>query len=235
MSSPISAQCYWVRKQKFQHPQPVNSTEIGYVQHIDMERLQEIAKGCDTILYSLALPGTFVDTRRPLAHIASVDEAVHSAVRNCYTLATERSFDQDPRFGMSVLAEIAQRALSPAVNDPGTAIDVIGRSVRLLAIWNEPTDRDAVQYPNVRMQSVKLGELFDDILSPIARNSASLVEVHVRLQKAMAALAALPDPRFSIEAARHSRLALLRSTPAMSLDEDKQAIDQAAAEVARYA
>lgn len=215
--------------------EPVNSTEIGYVQHIDMERLQEIAKDCETILYSLALPGTFVDTRRPLARIACEDEAIRSAVRNCYTLETERSFDQDPRFGMSVLAEIAQRALSPAVNDPGTAIDVIGRSVRLLTIWSEPTDRDAVRYPNVRMNSVKLGELFDDVFSPIARDSASLVEVHVRLQKALAALAALPDPRFRIEAARHSRLALLRSIPAMSLDEDKQAIDQAAAEVARYA
>jgi hypothetical protein len=45
-----------------------------------------------------------------------------------------RSFDQDPRFGAVVLTEIASRALSPGMNDPGTAIDVIGRAVRLLAI-----------------------------------------------------------------------------------------------------
>ena len=46
-----------------------------------------------------------------------------------------READLRPRpvFGLCVLAENASRALSPAVNDPGTAIDVIGRGVRLLA------------------------------------------------------------------------------------------------------
>ena len=60
------------------------------------------------------------------------DEDVHKAVAEAFTIGAERTFDQDPRFGLCVLAEIASRALSPAVNDPGTAIDVIGRAVRLL-------------------------------------------------------------------------------------------------------
>ena len=33
------------------------------------------------------------------------------------------------------MSEIASKALSPAVNDPGTAINVIGRLVRLLSTW----------------------------------------------------------------------------------------------------
>ena len=39
-----------------------------------------------------------------------------------------------------VLAEIASRALSPAVNDPGTAIDVLGRLVRVLSRWELPAE-----------------------------------------------------------------------------------------------
>jgi uncharacterized membrane protein len=51
------------------------------------------------------------------------------------SLSRMRSFAQDPRFCLSVMAEIACRALSPAVNDPGTAIDVIGRGVRILSAY----------------------------------------------------------------------------------------------------
>ena len=46
-----------------------------------------------------------------------------------------------------VLSEIATRALSAAVNDPGTAIGVIGRLTRLLNTWaqasRKPSDADA--------------------------------------------------------------------------------------------
>lgn len=210
---------------------PVRTSTIGYVQHIDMDGLQQIAETLDVVLYSMALPGTFVDGRRPLARIASADDRVHRTIVDCYTIAQERSFDQDPRYGMCVLSEIAQRALSPALNDPGTAIDVIGRSVRLLAILNQPEERKAVQYPNVLVESVKLAELFDDIYTPIARDGAAIREVHVRLQKALAALAAFEDPRFRIEAMRHSRLALQRAEIGLAFEEDKRAVRDAASHV----
>jgi uncharacterized membrane protein len=45
---------------------PVASPFIGYVQHIDMAGLQQIAEANGVVVYSLALPGTFVDGRRPL-------------------------------------------------------------------------------------------------------------------------------------------------------------------------
>jgi uncharacterized membrane protein len=46
-----------------------------------------------------------------------------------------RYFDEDPRFGLITLSEIASRALSPAVNDPGTAIQIISSYVRLFSLW----------------------------------------------------------------------------------------------------
>lgn len=210
---------------------PVASPFIGYVQHIDMAGLQQVAEANGVVVYSLALPGSFVDGRRPLARIASGDAEVNAAVVAAYSLARERSFDQDPRFGLSVLAEIAQRALSPALNDPGTAIDVIGRSVRLLAIWDEAEEREPVRFPNVHVAPVKLSELFDDVYSPIARDGAAVAEVQVRLQKAFAAASAFADPRFRLEAARHSRMALFRAENALTLAEDLEAVRAAAREV----
>jgi uncharacterized membrane protein len=44
------------------------------------------------------------------------------------------------RFGLITLSEIASRALSPAVNDPGTAIQIISSHVRLFSLWAETGD-----------------------------------------------------------------------------------------------
>ena len=41
------------------------------------------------------------------------------AIAATFVIGGSRVFDQDPRFGLLVLSEIASRALSPAVNDPG--------------------------------------------------------------------------------------------------------------------
>jgi uncharacterized membrane protein len=38
----------------------------------------------------------------------------------CAAIGPERNIELDPAYGLIVLAEIAERALSPSVNDPGT-------------------------------------------------------------------------------------------------------------------
>src|SRR5690606_9376275 len=114
-------------------------------------------------------------------------------VRDAFTIGAERDFEQDPRFGLCVLAEIASRALSPAVNDAGTAIDVIGRGVRLLTIWAQESGKtDAEENPpcpRVRTPAFSASDMFEDIFAPIARDGADNPQVLVRLQKALGALA----------------------------------------------
>ena len=46
----------------------------------------------------------------------------------------ERTFDQDPLFAFRLLADIAMRALSPAVNDPATAVQVLDTTESLLQV-----------------------------------------------------------------------------------------------------
>lgn len=52
-------------------------------------------------------------------------EAAGSAVRSSIRLAPQRSIATDPSFGVRQLVDIALRALSPGVNDPTTAVDVL--------------------------------------------------------------------------------------------------------------
>jgi uncharacterized membrane protein len=207
---------------------PVFPEYIGYIQHIDMQTLADTAAKASVNLYVRALPGTFVDRGRPLAMIGGGDEDVMDAVRIAFVIGKERSFDQDPRFGLSVLAEIASRALSPALNDTGTAIDVLGRGMRVLWIQAERKQPEETRYPDVFVPALQPADLFDDLFGPIARDGAAVVEVQIRLQKTLQALARASDPRFAAEARRHARLALKRALPALTLEEDRQRLEAAA-------
>lgn len=80
------------------------------------------------------LPGEFVTTERPVgfATEAGFDKEILCAI----SIDPMRSFEADPSYGFFVLAEIASRALSPAVNDHGTAIKIITSITRLLLLWH---------------------------------------------------------------------------------------------------
>ena len=215
---------------------PIYSPEIGYVQHVDTGQLSDIAEQGKGRIFVALLPGQFSVPVSPIAWAEAIDnEDYEKAIRDCFSIGDTRSFDQDPRFGASVLSEIASRALSPAVNDPGTAIDVIGRAIRVLAIWSEPTDPAAegeLLYPNVFVPGVRLEDLFDDLFTPIARDGAPVVEVAIRLQKALRDLARFdPEGRYADNARRHSRLALERAEQALPIDDDKQRVRNVAAEI----
>jgi uncharacterized membrane protein len=200
---------------------PIFSSRIGYVQHVDMGALSKIAHDSEGRIYVCDLPGSFVDPTQSIAFAEGAsEENQEERIRACFSIEDVRSYDQDPRFGASVLAEIASRALSPGINDPGTAIDVIGRAVRILAIWTEPGGSD-VEYPDVFVPGIAVADLFDDLFTPIARDGASVIEVGVRLQKALHALVRLGGEGFAENAVRHSLQALERAEAALSVEDDK--------------
>ncbi|MHB9842003.1 DUF2254 domain-containing protein [Paraburkholderia terrae] len=221
---------------------PVNardiySSKIGYVQHIDIQALGKLTTGEeDRAIYVHVLPGSFVDRRTRLASLVGQETASDDDVRTAFSIDARRSFEQDPRFGLSVLAEIASRALSPAVNDPGTAIDVIGRGVRIFSLWAQPHDPESeakTGYNRVFVRGLNADDMFDDFFGPIARDSAPLVEVGMRLQKALAALAMSGGPDFLRAAQRHAALALRRAELILHLEDDKSVLRNLASKVGR--
>lgn len=212
--------------------EPLFPEAFGYVQHIDMPALEACAEKAGGSVYVLTLPGAFVDPGRPLAHLDGITEDEQKdAVREAFTIGDERSFDQDPRFGICVLAEIASRALSPGINDPGTAIDVIGTGVQTLARWADQGEPAEPRYPNVLVPALSVDDLFDDFFTPIARDGTALVEVQRRLQKALLILARADPGLFGDAARRHAGLALARAEKALVLDAEKKLVRQAAAEL----
>ena len=193
---------------------------IGYLQHVDVGALQSAAEAADVRLQVLTLPGAYIHPKRDVLWISrELDDESLKPFRLAFTVGLRRSFEQDPRFGLAVLSEIASRALSPAVNDPGTALDVLGRSIRLFYAYSQQDESDVV-YPLVSVPALKVRDLFEDFFVPIARDGAGIVEVHIRLQKTLQILRDM-STQFGEEAGLQSRQALLRAEAALKIEDDK--------------
>lgn len=221
----------WFGGHKLTVPPPVTAhavqaVSIGYVQHVDVDALSEIADELEARVWLRAQPGTFVHPAADLLHIepfptdAELATAIEERLRSAYTVAPDRNFDQDPRFGILALAEIASRALSPAVNDPGTGIDILGRLVRVLSTWEERPQTELV-HPRIWVPPIRAEDLITDAFHAIARDGAGIVEVQIRLQKSLAAIAELSPEIFAIPALEQARAALAAATVALPLAEDR--------------
>lgn len=207
--------------------QAVFADKVGYVQQVDVAVLQACAEQGEGRIVVAALPGTLAAPGRALAYVSCQPGEQPGIdceqVMQSFVIGGDRKFHDDPRFGLVVLSEIAGRALSPAVNDPGTAIDIIGTLVRLFVLWNESDakeDGQAPKYDRVEVPKIAATDLFDDAFTAIARDGAGTVEVAVRLQKALRSLALVGDAEMKAAAKHHGRLALARAEKALALPED---------------
>lgn len=218
---------------RWQEPPPgafaVTARLTGHVQHIDLALLQETAEAEGFRLWLLARPGAFLHPATPLLLCdalpgdAAARAALEMRLRAGFDVDHGRSYEQDPRFGLIALAEIAQRALSPAVNDPGTAMDILGRLTRVLAEWR-PVELPEVVQDRIFLRPAAPGKLIDDAFGAIARDGAGMVEVAVRLQEALAALALIAPRDFGAAAVRQADRAARMAAAALPLPEDRERV-----------
>ena len=129
-----------------------------------------------------------------------------------------------------MLSEIASRALSPAINDPGTAIDVLTRGARLLALWETRSEAE-VNFANIYLPPLDVGDMFEDFFRPIARDGAAIVEVQIWLQKILLGLTRDDATTFGKAALRQSADALARAEAKLTLESEKQQIRALAAKI----
>lgn len=185
----------------------IAAPEIGYVTHIDLPALRKIAQREECTIHVLAMPGSFVTPAAMLAWQEGGGAPCAGEIAGAFAIDHDRQFDQDPRFGLVVLSEIASRALSPAINDPGTAISVLGAGVRVLdAILRNSREREEDDRC-VRLPGLALPDLLDDLFEPIARDGGGMLEVQIKLQRSLAQLGALSPEAARILRRRAARLA----------------------------
>lgn len=206
---------------------PVFSTKIGYVQHINMEKLQELAVENEAVIVIHCRHGKYCSADLPLAYYQSLNEGLGTkdkeVIRNAFTIDTYRSFLDDPRFGLITLSEIASRALSPSINDPGTAIAIIGSHVRLFTLMLKDTtvqENRKVMYDRVQVPELQVSDMFEDAFRPIARDGAGNIEVMLRLQKGLVSIANVSSKSTKDLAVEQAKQAFERAEIAMKYPRD---------------
>lgn len=190
----------------------------GYVQNIDARRLQALAEEDDRQIELLVRPGAFKMRDEPLARMTGdrPDDARLAVYRTAFILDADRTFEQDPRYGLIVLGEIAAKALSPGINDAGTAIQVIGAGARLLDDWAltcEAAEGDSGACDRLFVPTVSARDMVEDLYAPIIRYGSGDASVAVRMQKTLAVLAGRNGAlgQAARQTARWGRDAALRS------------------------
>lgn len=211
-----------------------HAEKSGCLQHVDMAALQGLASQCKVRITLTVLPGAMVVPSRPLGYVlpdaGQGDYLDLQRLQKAFVIGAERQFDDDPRFGLVVLAEIACRALSPGINDPGTAIAILGAQHRLLVQWAQPAEPDAPEYDRVAVPALSTGDLFDDAFPAIARDGARMVEVAERLQRVLGDLGRVDETQMCSGAKRHAALAMARAERALDFPPDLEQLRRRHAE-----
>lgn len=103
---------------------PIAAKATGYVQIIDFDTLDNIAREHEITIALQVRTGDFIHAGKPIVEVSGgePDDELVAAIRTCFSSGGTRTRTQDLEFLIDELVEIALRALSPGINDPFTAI-----------------------------------------------------------------------------------------------------------------
>ncbi|MEO2089881.1 MAG: DUF2254 family protein, partial [Gemmataceae bacterium] len=127
----------------------------GVVMAFSVEHLARVARDAGAVVELVPQVGDSVARGDPLFRVFGGSRRLsESALRGCVAVGTERTLRQDPRFAFRILVDIANKALSPAINDPTTAVLVLDQIDHLLLCLgkrrlDEGVARDADGNPRV--------------------------------------------------------------------------------------
>ena len=174
-----------------QAPVPAELVPVGYrgdngqIVAIDVRRLSRIARGQGIALEIPLRVGDAVTDGTPFARAdAAVTARVERAISSALVVDDERSLVHDPLYALRLLVDIAIRALSPAVNDPTTAVralDEIEGVLRAAATRRLGTLRIDLGPGSLVVSTATWDEVVDLALVEIAESGQGQVQISRRL------------------------------------------------------
>jgi uncharacterized membrane protein len=100
--------------------------QAGVLSAVDAEELLARAMRHDLVIELHPCVGDFVPCGAPIMSVWGKDgDELEQALRDACVIASERTPTQDVAFGLRQLVDVAERALSPGVNDPTTAVQAL--------------------------------------------------------------------------------------------------------------
>jgi uncharacterized membrane protein len=184
---------------------PVLSDRSGYIRFVDIQRLVSLAKSSRIKVRVVRRVGQFIPAGTPLLMISkgsSLTSETSAEFRNAVDLGPSRTLQQDIEFGVLQILDIALKAISPAVNDPSTAISCVDHLSRILIRFasREPAPHLFYDPPSILRVSIDRPDfehLMDSAFEQIRMYAKGDVAVSLRLLRALGDIAtATPDKAF---------------------------------------
>jgi uncharacterized membrane protein len=207
----------------------------GYLQAIDDDELMEIARHYNLLVRVKTRPGNFAIKGSNLVMVLpgeKVNQNLNKQINDAFILGKERTEYQDVEFPINQLVEIALRAISPAVNDPFTAIRCIDRlsaGLSRLAQRDFPSPYRYDDEHNLRViaEGVTFEGLLNSAFNQIRQYSKPDVAVMIRLLEAIACIAINARNSKQREALRrHAEMILNSSREQISLEQDRKDVQE---------
>ncbi|HWX28479.1 MAG TPA: DUF2254 domain-containing protein [Steroidobacteraceae bacterium] len=105
----------------------------GIILAVNLDQLIADAERLNGIIEFVCQIGDFVSVDEPLFNLYGGTKMIDEArLRASIALGSERTLEQDPTFAFRIIVDIALKALSPAINDPTTAVLAIDQLHRML-------------------------------------------------------------------------------------------------------
>ncbi len=184
---------------------PILSSTSGYIRFVDKNQLVAVAKHSHVTVRVLRRVGHFVPAGVPLMMVSKANRLSETATEEllaAFDLGPTRTLQQDIEFGVLQIVDVALRAISPAVNDPTTAINCVDQLSRILIRFASRQAPDDLLYdpPGIvraSISSMRFDRLLEAAFEQIRIYSRSDMAVSLRLLRALNDIAVTTaDPEY---------------------------------------
>jgi uncharacterized membrane protein len=155
---------------------------------LNLEALVAEAEAADGIIEFVPGVGDFIGTGEPLFMLYGGAASIEDwRLRAAVAFGPERTLEQDPTFAFRILIDIGLKALSPAINDPTTAVLIIDQLHRLLRMaglrhLHDDTLRDREGRPRLIFRTPNWEDFVHLTFTELRHSGAGNVQIARRLR-----------------------------------------------------
>jgi uncharacterized membrane protein len=214
---------------------PIRVKQAGSIQYIDPQYILTLARENDLTIRLLRKPGHIVwrDSKVAIVWPAErVNEELDHQIRNAFRIGNVRTPTQDVAYGVNQLVEMAVRAMSPAINDPFTAmtcLDHIGEGLTLFIKQGEksPYYYDQDNQLRLVLEPITFPELLDGAFDMLRHASCDNATVLLHMLVVIKSISQeVHSARINQELIHHINLIQDESKAGSIIDSDRGRIVQ---------
>lgn len=144
---------------------PISAASTGYLQAIDADRLIGFASSHRTVFRMERQIGQFIIDHDPIIAVrgSAPNEEEQRRLASMFTIAGQRTIEQDPGFGIRQIVDLALKALSASMNDTTIAIMCIDRLTAILVRLSDKTVQSHLRDESGEVRVITRGPTYADL------------------------------------------------------------------------